>query len=98
MIDPWAEALLTRHGRYEGSSVGSRVEQLLCQESRGRHGTAVSDVLVNGCDEIWVERNGILEQSTVSFPDSDAIVAAVDRVIAPLGLRIDRASPAVDAR
>jgi pilus assembly protein CpaF len=59
---------------------------------------AVSDVLVNGCDEIWVERNGILEQSTVSFPDPDAIVAAVDRVIAPLGLRIDRASPAVDAR
>jgi Flp pilus assembly CpaF family ATPase len=58
----------------------------------------VSDVLVNGCDEIWVERNGILERSKVSFPDPEAIVAAVDRVISPLGLRIDRSSPAVDAR
>ena len=58
----------------------------------------VSDVLVNGCDEIWVERNGILERSQVSFPDPEAIVGAVDRVISPLGLRIDRSSPAVDAR
>lgn len=58
----------------------------------------VSDVLVNGPDEIWVERAGRLQRSDVSFPDSAAIVAAVERVIAPLGLRLDRASPAVDAR
>ena len=59
---------------------------------------SVSDVLVNGPDEIWVERSGRLEKSPIRYGDAGAIVAAVERVIAPLGLRIDRASPSVDAR
>jgi len=59
---------------------------------------AITDILVNAPDEIWVERAGTLERSTVSMPDEAAIVAAVERVIAPLGLRLDHASPAVDAR
>ena len=58
----------------------------------------VSDVLVNRFDEIWIEREGRLERTSVAFPNEAAVVAAVERVIAPLGLRIDRASPAVDAR
>ncbi len=59
---------------------------------------AVSDVLVNRHDEVWVERCGVLERADVAFTGPEAIVAAVERVIAPLGLRLDRASPAVDAR
>jgi pilus assembly protein CpaF len=59
---------------------------------------AVSDVLVNAPDEIWVERSGRLERAVVCFPDSAAVVAAVERTVAPLGLRLDRASPAVAAR
>jgi pilus assembly protein CpaF len=59
---------------------------------------AVSDVLVNGPEEVYVERNGVLSRSAVGFPDDDSIVAAVERVIAPLGLRLDLASPIVDAR
>jgi pilus assembly protein CpaF len=58
----------------------------------------VSDILVNGPDEIWVERAGRLYRTKTRFSNSEAIVAAVERVIAPLGLRLDRASPAVDAR
>jgi pilus assembly protein CpaF len=58
----------------------------------------VTDVLVNGPSEIWIERRGKLERSDRSFADDRAILAAVERVLAPLGLRIDRASPAVDAR
>src|SRR5690606_30696905 len=58
----------------------------------------VTDVLVNGPDEVWVERAGRLERASVTFADDAAVVAAVERVIAPLGLRLDRASPAVDAR
>ena len=58
----------------------------------------VTDVLVNGPSEVWVERSGTLELTDVNFADDRAVVAAVERVIAPLGLRIDRASPAVDAR
>ncbi|NNL71245.1 MAG: CpaF family protein, partial [Acidimicrobiia bacterium] len=58
----------------------------------------VSDVLVNRFDDIWVERAGRLEPTDVQFPSAAAVTAAVERVIAPLGLRLDRASPAVDAR
>lgn len=59
---------------------------------------AVSDVLVNGPGEVWIERTGSLERTAVTYPDDSAVVAAVERVIAPLGLRLDRASPFVDAR
>lgn len=58
----------------------------------------VTDVLVNAPDDVWVERGGTLERIDVDFGGNEAIVAAVERVIAPLGLRLDRASPAVDAR
>jgi len=58
----------------------------------------VSDVLVNGDGDVWVERAGSLERSDVRFERPQDLVAAVERVIAPLGLRLDRASPAVDAR
>ena len=58
----------------------------------------ISDILVNGDGRVWIERNGVLESSTVGFDRPADLVAAIERVIAPLGLRIDRASPAVDAR
>ena len=58
----------------------------------------VTDVLVNRPDEVWVERGGELVRTAVAFSGAAAVVAAVERAIAPLGLRIDRASPAVDAR
>ena len=58
----------------------------------------VADILVNGPGEIWVERSGTLELTDVAFPDSAAICAVVERAVAPLGLRFDRAAPIVDAR
>jgi pilus assembly protein CpaF len=58
----------------------------------------VSDVLVNGPQEVWVERRGQLVLTDVTFADAAAVTAAVERAITPLGLRLDRASPAVDAR
>lgn len=59
---------------------------------------SVSDVLVNAFDDIWVERSGILERTDVEFRSPDELVAMVRRLLTPLGLRIDAASPAVDAR
>lgn len=58
----------------------------------------VTDVLVNGPDEVWVERRGMLQRSPATFSGPGAVLAAVERVIAPLGLRLDRSSPFVDAR
>lgn len=67
------------------------VEQLLRDRS-------VTDVLVNGPHEIWVERGGRLERVDVQFEDDASIIAAVERMITPLGLRFDPAAPMVDAR
>lgn len=58
----------------------------------------VTDVLVNGHDEIWVDRGEGLERVQERFSSEGDVVAAVERAIAPLGLRIDRSFPMVDAR
>jgi pilus assembly protein CpaF len=57
----------------------------------------VSEVMVNGPGRAYIERRGRLE--AVAFPlDAAGIVRLVERVVAPLGLRLDRSSPMVDAR
>ncbi len=58
----------------------------------------VTDVLVNGPSAIWVDRGGVLERADVSFESDEHLLATIERAIAPLGLRIDRAAPTVDAR
>jgi pilus assembly protein CpaF len=59
---------------------------------------AVTDVLVNGPAEVWVERGGMIERAAVRFPSAAAVAALVQRVVAPLGLRVDESRPWVDAR
>lgn len=59
---------------------------------------SISDILVNGPSDVWIERSGRLEPTDVTFAGPRAVAAAVERVIAPLGLRLDQASPVVDAR
>jgi pilus assembly protein CpaF len=59
---------------------------------------AVTDVLVNGPGEVWVDRGSGLELTGTRFDSPAEIVNAVERALAPLGLRIDRSAPMVDAR
>ncbi len=58
---------------------------------------AVTEIMVNGPDRVYVERGGRIER-VACIVDAPTIVRLVERVIAPLGLRLDRASPMVDAR
>ncbi len=57
----------------------------------------VTEVMVNGPGRVWVERAGRLERVPVAL-DTAAIEHLIEKVVAPLGLRIDRSSPLVDAR
>jgi pilus assembly protein CpaF len=58
----------------------------------------VSEIMVNGPKMIYVERKGTLSRTNVSF-DSDAhVLRIIDRIVAPLGRRVDESSPLVDAR
>lgn len=60
---------------------------------------AVTDILVNGPDAIWVDRGtGSLERTQLSFSSETTMMAAVERAIARLGLRLDMTSPTVDGR
>lgn len=58
----------------------------------------VSEIMVNACDEIFYEKSGKLHKSTVTFTNDRAVLAAIERIVAPLGRRIDESSPSVDAR
>ena len=57
----------------------------------------VDEVMVNGAGDVWVERHGRLECTGV-IVDQSTTYALLERIVAPLGLRIDRTSPCVDAR
>ena len=57
---------------------------------------SVSEVLVNAGSEVWVERSGVLAR--VGTMRSAAVLAALEQILAPIGRRLDRASPTVDAR
>lgn len=50
---------------------------------------SISEIMVNGPDRVFVERAGRLERSQVSFTGHQAIRAVIDRIVAPLGRRID---------
>ncbi|MBL8858365.1 MAG: CpaF family protein [Planctomycetes bacterium] len=59
---------------------------------------AVTDILVNGPDKIWVERFGRLTRTDVRFRDQEHIMRVIERIAARVGRRIDVASPMVDLR
>ncbi|GAA5218214.1 ATPase, T2SS/T4P/T4SS family [Corallincola platygyrae] len=58
----------------------------------------ISEVMVNAADEIFYEKNGRLIKSEVTFTDDNAVISAIERIVSPLGRRIDESSPMVDAR
>jgi pilus assembly protein CpaF len=58
----------------------------------------VSEIMVNGPRQVYVERGGLLSLSDVTFRDNLHVMRIIEKIISPLGRRIDEASPMVDAR
>ena len=67
------------------------LEELLADDS-------VSEIMVNGPEKVYVERNGKLQLSDCQFADDASVMAVIERIVAPLGRRIDESQPYVDAR
>ncbi|MCP3850580.1 MAG: Flp pilus assembly complex ATPase component [Gammaproteobacteria bacterium] len=67
------------------------LEELLAQDD-------VTEIMVNSFDDIYIEKSGKLIHSGVSFSDDHAVLSAIERIVSPLGRRIDESSPMVDAR
>ena len=58
----------------------------------------ISEVMVNGAKKVFIEKNGKLMKSPVAFEDDNHVLRIIDRIILPLGRRVDADSPTVDAR
>ncbi len=67
------------------------LEELLAQDD-------ITEIMVNKFDEIYIEKGGKLIKSNVVFSSDDAVMSAIERIVSPLGRRIDESSPLVDAR
>jgi pilus assembly protein CpaF len=59
---------------------------------------SITEIMVNNYQEVFVERDGQLERSAWTFSSDQAVYAVIERIITPLGRRIDESSPLVDAR
>ncbi len=62
------------------------------------HDKSVTEVMVNGPDQVFVERFGLLERTEARFTSEEHLMRVIDRIVAGVGRRIDEASPMVDAR
>ncbi len=58
----------------------------------------VTEIMVNGTDEIYVERDGRLERSDITFTDEAQLYQTIDRIVSQVNRRVDESSPMVDAR
>ena len=59
---------------------------------------SISDILVNRYNQVFVERNGKIEPTNLSFKDDQHLIQIIDRIVSRVGRRIDESSPMVDAR
>jgi len=60
--------------------------------------SSISDILVNSYKDVYIERKGLLERTTVQFRDEAHLLAIIDRIVSAVGRRVDESSPMVDAR
>jgi pilus assembly protein CpaF len=58
----------------------------------------ITDILVNGCDRVFVERYGVLEPTPVRFKDERHLLRIIQKIVSAVGRRVDESSPLVDAR
>src|SRR5690606_970128 len=58
----------------------------------------ISEIMVNRHDELYVERGGVLSRHPAVFSSDQSVLGVIERIVSPLGRRIDESSPMVDAR
>ncbi|MEE1208983.1 MAG: CpaF family protein [Parafannyhessea umbonata] len=100
------QAILNTQG-YEGLSESDRAELVrqVLDEVCGLgplqpllEDETISEVMVNGCDHLFFERDGEIHEAETVFDSPEQIMMVIDRILAPLGRRLDKSSPIVNAR
>lgn len=100
-----AEEIFRQHGHLLSTTERQRLIDEIIDETLGLgpleallSDPTISDILINGPKTVYVERNGRLEPSTITFRDDDHLVDICQRIATKVGRRLDESSPMVDAR
>jgi pilus assembly protein CpaF len=104
-INRTLEVVLNEFGRDLSQSDSQKVIKDVADEILGYgpidpliHDPTVTEIMVNGCDQVFIERDGKIIKTGVCFRDNAHVVHTIEKILAPLGRRIDDRSPMVDAR
>ena len=104
-IEALFERVTTKHGIAVNRLERERLIQELINDVTGfgpieplLNDETITEVMVNGPDHIYIERNGKIQRVDTTFLNDEHVLRIIDRIIAPLGRRIDETSPRVDAR
>jgi pilus assembly protein CpaF len=99
------ERLLTESGAALNTTERKRIVQEIQDEVMGLGpiepllaDPTISDILVNGPRQVYIERHGKLEKTDVVFSDNDHLMKIIDKIVSRVGRRVDESSPMVDAR
>jgi pilus assembly protein CpaF len=105
VVEQAAETLLRREMPSVGGITRDQIVSRVVDEVVGlgpidalMRDPSISEVMVNAADEVFFEREGIIYLSDVRFRDDAHISRVIERIVAPIGRRVDEASPMVDAR
>jgi pilus assembly protein CpaF len=98
-------ALVDQHAAVLSEGLRAQVRELILRDTVGLGpleellaDPAVTEVMVNGAEAVYVESGGRIEPTEVRFASEVALRDAIERILAPLGRRVDELSPMVDAR
>jgi pilus assembly protein CpaF len=97
--------LVDEHAAVLSAPRRARIRELILRDTVGLgpleqllDDPAVTEVMVNGADAVYVERGGRIESTEVRFASEGALRDAIERILAPVGRRVDELSPMADAR
>jgi Flp pilus assembly CpaF family ATPase len=104
-IDKIATEFLASRSDVKTAEEAARIRREVIEEALGLgplesllHEEDITEIMVNGHDNVFVERAGRIERTTKRFVDDRQVRLVIERIIAPLGRRLDESSPMVDAR
>jgi pilus assembly protein CpaF len=99
------DAVLTEEGIILSRAERQRLFEQIVAEILGYgpietllHDGTITEIMVNGPNAIYIEREGVIETTDLKFESDEHVERVIDRIVSPLGRRIDESSPYVDAR
>jgi pilus assembly protein CpaF len=104
-INDTVDVILEEFGRHLSQADKQKIVKYVSDEIFGYgpinsliHDPSVSEIMVNGSQHVYVERDGKIMKTDITFRDNAHVIHTIDKIITPLGRRIDESSPMVDAR